>query len=492
MAMASSTALRAFLVRPSIAALILLIPHSSYGQPVFKVEDLGILPGGTYNFPRRINDLGHVVGEADTSSSNYARPFLWVNGSLQELGVLPGGVGGWATGINNLGRIVGTTSFIGSMSMPYIQEGGSMVSVLPPGAESGGAMGLNAAGNFAINASSSSGSTVYLWNNGSFEQMPLLSDYIYGNAIDINDFNQMVGVCSTLSSQRAVIWSGGIVIPIGDAFGAVSSAGMGLNNLGEVVGHFQQGDYITPFLWKDMVGQALPRVPGDVSSGATDVNDSGWIVGFGSYGTGGFAILWDENLQPYDLNTLIDPLFAAGWELQMATALNNKGQIVGYGMLNGNYRGFIATPMDLSFPHSFTVESGGHLSGGVGNLSTSNNQYVTILTSHFAVPIILSFDSTAEYENVDTITFSYEAHNTNPSTIQLLEMYDFVSSSWEMVHVRLGSTNDVTAVVSVPNASRFVEAGSKAMRARATISSSARNARSWQHRVDYVRWATSR
>ena len=40
-----------------------------------------------------------------------------------------------------------------------------------------------------------------------------------------------------------------------------------------------------------------------------------------------------------DLNTLIDP--KSGWVLEVATAINNSGQIVGFGYINGMERGFL-------------------------------------------------------------------------------------------------------------------------------------------------------
>jgi hypothetical protein len=40
-----------------------------------------------------------------------------------------------------------------------------------------------------------------------------------------------------------------------------------------------------------------------------------------------------------DLNELIDPLL--GWTLREATAINEKGDIVGYGVSNGDIRAFL-------------------------------------------------------------------------------------------------------------------------------------------------------
>ena len=44
-----------------------------------------------------------------------------------------------------------------------------------------------------------------------------------------------------------------------------------------------------------------------------------------------------------DLNTLIDPL--SGWELSAATAINDAGQITGYGVIGGQNHAFLLTPV---------------------------------------------------------------------------------------------------------------------------------------------------
>ena len=45
-----------------------------------------------------------------------------------------------------------------------------------------------------------------------------------------------------------------------------------------------------------------------------------------------------------NLNTLIPS--GTGWNLQQTDAANDKGEIVGFGILIGNTRGFILRPID--------------------------------------------------------------------------------------------------------------------------------------------------
>jgi len=46
-----------------------------------------------------------------------------------------------------------------------------------------------------------------------------------------------------------------------------------------------------------------------------------------------------------DLNDLVDPVSAAGWHLDIALGINDAGQIVGYGLLDGNLRGFLLSAL---------------------------------------------------------------------------------------------------------------------------------------------------
>ena len=53
------------------------------------------------------------------------------------------------------------------------------------------------------------------------------------------------------------------------------------------------------------------------------------------------AFLWD-NCETVDLNDRVAP--DSGWQLLRATAINERGQIVGYGLFQGQQVGFLLTP----------------------------------------------------------------------------------------------------------------------------------------------------
>ena len=49
-----------------------------------------------------------------------------------------------------------------------------------------------------------------------------------------------------------------------------------------------------------------------------------------------------------DLNSLVDP--ASGWNITIAQAINDSGQIVGGGTINGQTHAFLMTPTAVPVP----------------------------------------------------------------------------------------------------------------------------------------------
>jgi len=116
-----------------------------------------------------------------------------------------------------------------------------------------------------------------------------------------------------------------------------------INNSGQVVGFsFTPGpsSFAHAFRFTDGFGMQDLGTLGRGSS-AFGMNNSGKVVGSSETPTTprgdpwnpGHAFLYTDRLGMQDLNNLIDPLF--GWELRKANAINNQGQIVGFGEHTG-------------------------------------------------------------------------------------------------------------------------------------------------------------
>jgi probable HAF family extracellular repeat protein len=176
------------------------------------MTDLGTLPGGTWSFAHDVSFYG-VVGNSTApvgGGTNGPRATLW-DGGPQDLGVLasqaPPHRFSLAQAINNRGEIVGDSweDLTGVFKEPFLWKGGIMTELLP---------GFDAT-------------------------CP------YGNAFDINNFGQAVGIAGSTSFRKPVMWQDGKI-------------------------YFLQYQLVNPGDW-------------DLKE-AWAINDSGMIVGFGTTG----------------------------------------------------------------------------------------------------------------------------------------------------------------------------------------------------------------
>jgi hypothetical protein len=132
----------------------------------------------------------------------------------------------------------------------------------------------------------------------------------------------------------------------------VISESYAINGRGQVAGagypERGTGGQSQAFVWTphDTAGgigrlDVLPYLPGTVESEANDINDDGVAVGYCSRGPGSDrAVLWQGHS---DLNQFVA---GSGWTLLSANSINNHGDIVGYGMHDGQYRAFLLVPVE--------------------------------------------------------------------------------------------------------------------------------------------------
>ena len=105
-------------------------------------------------------------------------------------------------------------------------------------------------------------------------------------------------------------------------------------------------DWIVASCPADGAGMKDLGTLGGPKSRAHDINNAGQVVGSADLVDNGVvcshAFVYSGG-KMRDLNSLVDP--AAGWSLLVATAINDSGQIAGYGTTpDGNTRAFLLTP----------------------------------------------------------------------------------------------------------------------------------------------------
>ena len=259
--------------------------------------DLGTL-GGPSSTAMDVNNRGQVVGYSDVSGggdSGIRHAFLWQKGKMKDLGTL-GGRNSTALLINELGQAAGDSEY-----------------------------GV------------SEDQHAFFWVNGRMMDIGTLGGS-WSRAVDLNDRGQVVGVSSTAAGQtHCFLWAAGVMTDLGTLGGGACNV-TDINNRGQIVGdstpagatsdHFEHA-----FLWDNGVMTDLtPDLGPDGESCALAVNELSQTIGFRG-GTSGYCS--DEGATLWADGTGID-LSYGGQGFRRIDAINDRGQVVGYGNLQCN------------------------------------------------------------------------------------------------------------------------------------------------------------
>lgn len=308
----------------------------------YRVTDLGTLQGSTKAYA--INDSGQIVGES--SVNGVSRAFLYSGGSLQNLGTL-GGTSSVAWGINNSGVVVGTAALASGTVNAFSFYGGSLQSLGTATTTDGSVSFLSSAA-FDINTSGQAvGSSSRDFTNGTTNSNSVLfangtvTLKALGQLNAINDAGIMVGtdnghgyVKSSTSFTEVPAFCGG---------GFCGSDAQDINNMGVVVGDATTFSARHAFTFASGSLSDLGTL-GGANSKAFALNELGQVVGTSDSASGQHAFLYGAGTMQ-DINSLIDP--ASGWILKEARDINEFGQIVGWGLHNGQTSAFLLTTVPV-------------------------------------------------------------------------------------------------------------------------------------------------
>lgn len=301
--------------QPVLAALGLLVSSASWAvaSPTYTITDLGTLPGQSASVATGINDQGQVVGVSgngiDAVSGN-AWPrvvpghnpglssFLYSGGQMTQINPIGGSP---AAAINDAGQVVGGLNTSINNSGQYVSGTGLV----------------------------SGGMTTPLGNFSPFA---------------INDSGEMAGSVlpnGVFAPSDPAVSQGGHVTDLMQSLGlqGVGGQAYAINNAGDVLFYYQdQGGnphymiyshdgHLTKAAEGPIVGPGGPGLP-------AALNDLGQVVG-------------DNFLYSNGVNYMLPSLIPAtsGWGPHLlALAINNAGQIVGAGAIDGQQHAFLMTP----------------------------------------------------------------------------------------------------------------------------------------------------
>jgi probable HAF family extracellular repeat protein len=322
----------------------------------YTITALGVLRGDSSSASNQINSSGQVVGCSDTSTQNdpcsggySSHAFLWNSKKgMKDLGTLHGDSTSSAFGVNDPGEVVGYSQNEQNVAHAFLwrSKGGMVALPKLPGGTTNFAVAINAAG-VIVGASdfqnSNGNQDAVMWTaDGKIHDLGTVEGAQYSQGNGINSRGRVSGQCSNTSG--AFVWTKkmGIRTLEGLVSGG-STVSFGINNIGTVVGNAQATDGTHPVLW---TANGKIRDLGTLAGGfgtAFGSNDLNQIVGYSTTASDdSHAFLWTSKKGIQDLNDLIPT--NSGWVLVWGSAINNAGQITGWGTINGENHAYLLTP----------------------------------------------------------------------------------------------------------------------------------------------------
>lgn len=302
-----------------------------FGQATYSVVDLGTL-GGLTSETRNLNSAGKVVGLSDVSSGTDQHAFFWDGVVMTDLGTL-GGRDSNARDVSDADVIVGRADFNYWFQHAFRWENGVKTDLGTLGGLESSAYEINANGQIVGWADLSNGAShAFLWENGVMTDLGTLGG-VSSEAHGLNSLGDVVGFSKVNGgSTRAFFYSNNSMTELG-TLGGPKSWAYAVNDNGEVVGesHTSSGPSHA-CLWQNGNPVDLGTLGGNKSM-AWDINSQGQIVGMSENVDGvNRGFIYDNGMM-LSLNDLISQ--TSSWNIKEARGINDSGEIVARGKLNG-------------------------------------------------------------------------------------------------------------------------------------------------------------
>lgn len=303
------------------------------GEASYTVTNLG--PPNSLSRGKGINERGEIIGVYNVPPPQffYTYPFLYSTESgILEIETI-GGLEGWALDINESTEVVGYVEAEKNKAFIWTEDEG--MQELPNGEGNSAAIAINNIGQIV----GVSDDYPVMWTE---EGEKVNLGALTGDALDINNLGQIL---IRSEDAHAFVWTeeDGMV-PL-ETLGGEGSTPRRINDRGEIVGwsQIESGEYHA-FLHTEENGIMDLETLGGAQSIALSINNFGWVVGHSDIAPAEErAFIWRATTGMKDLNTMIPA--DSGWVLLSAEDINDAGQIVGEGKINGQTRAFLLTPI---------------------------------------------------------------------------------------------------------------------------------------------------
>jgi probable HAF family extracellular repeat protein len=356
--------MRRFHTIGAVAVLISLVAGSARGtwyRPYYAPLNLGTC-GGTSVSPCAINNLGMVAGEGATSGTTpgYAfrtAPNQPINPTTDMLPTLGGSYTNQGFGINDAGVVVGSSYLPDNSYHAYLYSSGTALQDL-------GTLGGNWSVAYGVNNNAAvvgyspiTGNSpvhAFLYSSGSLQDLGTIgtsTNPCYGRGINNNGDITGYGYTNTGAGPHAFLHTGPGPLSPADDLGVIGSGtasyGLAINVNRQVAGYAPTNGTSNnhAILYSGGTMQDLGTL-GGTNAFAYGINDSGAVVGYSllSDNTTYHAFVSNSGGAMLDLNSVIPAAVQANWILTGTFAINDSGQIAGWGKYNGASAGWLVTP----------------------------------------------------------------------------------------------------------------------------------------------------
>jgi probable HAF family extracellular repeat protein len=415
---------RSLVATATITALTVLAVVLTTERPVatqssttaYTAIDLGTL-GGSSSVARGVGDLSFAIVGSSTTASGATHAF-WRTLALgfTDLGTLGGSNSeALAISFNNThvaGRAKLATTKYHAFRWTAYPTGRPMIDLGTLGGSESGAHGVNSWG-VVVGWSHTPGDMArraFVYRDSVMSPLAVAFGGSNSTALAINDSDHIVGQASLAGNavSHAFLFINGVAKDLGSPAGAGTSVATAINELDQVAGYWlaTNNTMSRAFIYTGGAMQTLPALGGSFAY-ARAIDPAGLVVGEADTSGGvRHAVRWRSGVIE-DLNSLLAT--GSGWVLQAATGVDAYGNIVGYGLKNGQTRAFLLQPpidvrlsirahqnqLDTNIPNP--VEAGRSLDLGA-TVSNDDPHWATgvVITHTLTGPVeYRSWDSTA-------------------------------------------------------------------------------------------------
>ncbi len=336
-------------LKPYVVCLMLMGARAAYSQNSYTIQDLGTVNRSAIEVS--FNDSAQVTlsispEEPISGPQLKGEAFLISGGVSTSLGNIGGSIR--ANDINSFGTVVGAGRATDGLSHSVLFAGGQLTDLGSIGPLGSTANAINSGGDIVGEEFFDGSSQAFLrLSNGVVTNLGTLGGS-HSYAYDISKTGVIVGGSQTVTEQNATAFAyvNHLMAPLG-TLGGVESVAYSVNDSDQIVGFSDTFDGHAHATLFSLTGLALDLTPNVESSIATDINDRGEIVGYVYDGNvGPRAALISPTAPPVLLQDLIPS--NSRWNfLFQATAINDRGQIVGLGIFDNQpgFHAFLMTPV---------------------------------------------------------------------------------------------------------------------------------------------------